>query len=55
VCKTLASTPGPTLSLGLASLGHMRLAIALMGGIKIICMSSSSCCCRLRRLETCFR
>ncbi|KPV74333.1 uncharacterized protein RHOBADRAFT_54173 [Rhodotorula graminis WP1] len=36
VCKTLASTPGPTLSLGLASLGHMRLAIMLMGGIKII-------------------
>lgn len=55
VCKTLASTPGPTLSLGLASLGHMRLAIVLMGGIKIICASSSSCCCRLRRLESCFR
>ncbi|GAA5852121.1 hypothetical protein JCM9279_005064 [Rhodotorula babjevae] len=36
VCKTLASTPGPTLSLSLASLGHMRLAIMLMGGIKII-------------------
>ncbi|GAA5904827.1 hypothetical protein JCM8208_001369 [Rhodotorula glutinis] len=36
VCKTLASTPGPTLSLGLASLGHMRVAIVLMGGIKII-------------------
>ncbi|TNY19364.1 putative MFS transporter [Rhodotorula diobovata] len=40
VCKTLASTPGPTLSLGLASMGHIRIAFVLMGSIKIICESA---------------
>ncbi|GJN90248.1 hypothetical protein Rhopal_003247-T1 [Rhodotorula paludigena] len=36
VCKTLASTPGPTLSLALVSLGSSRIVFVLMGGIKIL-------------------
>ncbi|BGP49555.1 hypothetical protein JCM10450v2_005449 [Rhodotorula kratochvilovae] len=36
VCKTLAATPGPTLSLSLASLGSIRLVFVFMGGIKIV-------------------
>ncbi|GAA5916008.1 hypothetical protein JCM6882_003495 [Rhodosporidiobolus microsporus] len=36
ICKTLAATPGPTLSLGLASLGGMRWAFVLTGSIKLI-------------------
>ncbi|GAA5825023.1 hypothetical protein JCM11251_006066 [Rhodosporidiobolus azoricus] len=36
ICKTLAATPGPTLSLGLASFGGMKWAFVLTGSIKLI-------------------
>ncbi|BGP17666.1 hypothetical protein JCM10213v2_005704 [Rhodosporidiobolus nylandii] len=36
ICKTLASTPGPTLSLGLAALGGMRWSFVIAGGIKLL-------------------
>ncbi|GAA6055212.1 hypothetical protein JCM3770_000717 [Rhodotorula araucariae] len=36
VCKTLASTPGPSLALGLASLGGIRLVFVCMGSIKVV-------------------
>lgn len=37
VCKTLAATPGPTFSLTLVSMGHIRYSFVLMGSIKILC------------------
>lgn len=36
VCKTLAATPGPTVSLTLVSLGHIRWSFVIMGSIKIL-------------------
>ncbi|GEM08754.1 MFS transporter [Rhodotorula toruloides] len=36
VVRTLATTPGPTFSLTLVSMGHIRWSFVLMGSIKII-------------------
>lgn len=37
VCKTLAATPGPTVSLTLVSMGYIRYSFVIMGTIKILC------------------
>jgi hypothetical protein len=37
ICKTLASVPGPTLSLSLAALGGMRWSFVITGGLKLVC------------------
>ncbi|TKA55538.1 hypothetical protein B0A53_02714 [Rhodotorula sp. CCFEE 5036] len=36
VCKTLAATPGPTVSLTLVSMGYIRYSFVIMGTIKIL-------------------
>ncbi|GAA6003740.1 hypothetical protein JCM10207_003574 [Rhodosporidiobolus poonsookiae] len=36
ICKTLASTPGPTLALGLAAIGGMRWTFVIAGAIKLL-------------------
>ncbi|GAA5966697.1 hypothetical protein JCM8115_000257 [Rhodotorula mucilaginosa] len=36
VCKTLAATPGPTVSLTLVSMGYIRYSFVIMGIIKIL-------------------
>jgi MFS family permease len=41
VVRTLATTPGPTFSLTLVSMGHIRWSFVLMGSIKILCTSKA--------------